>query len=404
MIPKLTVLQTSEDVASLVGAVALAILAVIIVTTLYVGREIFVPVALAILLSFVLASPVSALQRMRVPRGMAVVGVVLFAFAIIFGLGSLIATQLNRLAGDLPRYQATIQSKIQSVRPTNDVSLNWLNVFYAIEWVLFAGFAVSLWYRLVKDAHEREEEEEAGDHRLPAREDPFSRSDRVHVHRVRREERPEREHGHVDVIEVLRAADPGDAIDDGGPPDPPRAQHEQQGNGGDDRVLEGIELGVVALRARPEGDGKAGRPVDEVIPRPADLPDDRDLADRVAVPHLVPPVHERDGEAGREALESEVVDAHDRGVRREAHRGHDGVGPPPPAHDDDGAGEHGHRGERHQRELIARERRDAGFERLGAMLDGEAAERRERFASLRSLSLAALFAIFVMSRLRRKAI
>jgi predicted PurR-regulated permease PerM len=116
MTPKLIVPQTSEDVASLVGAVALAILAVIIVTALYVGREILVPVALAILLSFVLASPVSALQRMRVPRGVAVVGVVLFAFAIIFALGSLIATQLNRLAGDLPRYQATIQSKIQSVR------------------------------------------------------------------------------------------------------------------------------------------------------------------------------------------------------------------------------------------------------------------------------------------------
>lgn len=116
MTPKLVVPQTPEDVASLVGAVALAVLAVIIVTALYVGREIFVPVALAILLSFVLAAPVSALQRMRVPRGIAVVGVVIFAFAIIFALGSLIATQLNRLAGDLPRYQATIQSKIQSVR------------------------------------------------------------------------------------------------------------------------------------------------------------------------------------------------------------------------------------------------------------------------------------------------
>jgi predicted PurR-regulated permease PerM len=116
MNPKMVVPQSSEDVASLVGAVALAILAVIIVTALYVGREIFVPVALAILLSFVLASPVSALQRLRVPRGIAVVGVVLFAFAIIFALGSLIATQLNRLAGDLPRYQTTIQSKIQSVR------------------------------------------------------------------------------------------------------------------------------------------------------------------------------------------------------------------------------------------------------------------------------------------------
>lgn len=116
MTSKLAVPQTSDEVASLVGAVALAILGVIIVTALYVGREIFVPVALAILLSFVLASPVGLLQRLRVPRGIAVVGVVLFAFVIIFALGSLIASQLNRLAGDLPRYQATIQSKIQSVR------------------------------------------------------------------------------------------------------------------------------------------------------------------------------------------------------------------------------------------------------------------------------------------------
>jgi predicted PurR-regulated permease PerM len=116
MTSKLVVAQTSEDVTSLVGAVALAILGVIIVTALYVGREIFVPVALAILLSFVLASPVSLLQRLGVPRAIAVVGAVLFAFTIIFALGSLIATQLSRLAGDLPRYQVTIQSKIQSVR------------------------------------------------------------------------------------------------------------------------------------------------------------------------------------------------------------------------------------------------------------------------------------------------
>src|SRR5450432_495636 len=116
MIPKLIKSQTTDDIVSTVGTVALAILAVIIVTALYVGREIFVPVALAILLSFVLAAPVQLLQRLRVPRGIAVVGVVLLAFAIIFALGSLIATQLNRLAGDLPRYQSTIQSKIQSVR------------------------------------------------------------------------------------------------------------------------------------------------------------------------------------------------------------------------------------------------------------------------------------------------
>jgi surfeit locus 1 family protein len=47
---------------------------------------------------------------------------------------------------------------IRADAPVREVTLNWLNVFYAIEWVLFAGFAIYLWYRLVRDAVEREEE------------------------------------------------------------------------------------------------------------------------------------------------------------------------------------------------------------------------------------------------------
>ena len=50
-------------------------------------------------------------------------------------------------------------AKIQSVRPVDGVTLDWLNVFYATEWALFAGFAIYLWYRLVRDAWEREEED-----------------------------------------------------------------------------------------------------------------------------------------------------------------------------------------------------------------------------------------------------
>jgi len=49
-------------------------------------------------------------------------------------------------------------SAIDSPPPAADVSLNWLNLFYAAEWVVFAGFAVFLWYRLVRDAWEREKE------------------------------------------------------------------------------------------------------------------------------------------------------------------------------------------------------------------------------------------------------
>ena len=48
---------------------------------------------------------------------------------------------------------------IDSAPPENSATLNWLNIFYAIEWAVFAGFAVYFWYRLVKDAYEREEEE-----------------------------------------------------------------------------------------------------------------------------------------------------------------------------------------------------------------------------------------------------
>ncbi|QAY73210.1 SURF1 family protein [Agromyces protaetiae] len=48
---------------------------------------------------------------------------------------------------------------ISSPPPEQQTELNWLNVFYAIEWVVFAGFAIFLWWRLVKDAVEREREE-----------------------------------------------------------------------------------------------------------------------------------------------------------------------------------------------------------------------------------------------------
>ena len=51
--------------------------------------------------------------------------------------------------------------KIDSPAPITEVSLNLLNIFYAAEWVVFAGFAIFLWYRLVRDAWEDETAEES---------------------------------------------------------------------------------------------------------------------------------------------------------------------------------------------------------------------------------------------------
>ena len=41
--------------------------------------------------------------------------------------------------------------------------VNWLNLFYSLEWVVFAGFALFIWWRLVKDDYRRDLEEKLDD-------------------------------------------------------------------------------------------------------------------------------------------------------------------------------------------------------------------------------------------------
>ncbi|MFT4220683.1 MAG: SURF1 family cytochrome oxidase biogenesis protein [Microbacterium sp.] len=48
---------------------------------------------------------------------------------------------------------------ISSPPPVEGPGVNWLNIFYAAEWAVFCGFAFYLWYRLAKDAWEREVED-----------------------------------------------------------------------------------------------------------------------------------------------------------------------------------------------------------------------------------------------------
>jgi predicted PurR-regulated permease PerM len=94
----------------------MVLVAVVTIAALYFGREVLVPIALALLLSFALAPPVGFLQRWYFPRVVAVVVVGLFAFSTIFGLGALMVSQVTQLAGDLPGYQSTLREKIQGLR------------------------------------------------------------------------------------------------------------------------------------------------------------------------------------------------------------------------------------------------------------------------------------------------
>ncbi|MFZ0258392.1 MAG: AI-2E family transporter [Pseudolabrys sp.] len=98
------------------NSLATVLVAAAIVAALYFGREVLLPMALAVLLSFVLAPPVKLLQRLYLPRFAAVTIVVLIAFGVIFGLATLMFAQVSQLAGDLPRYQSNLGEKIQALR------------------------------------------------------------------------------------------------------------------------------------------------------------------------------------------------------------------------------------------------------------------------------------------------
>jgi len=98
------------------------LIATIVITALYVGRDVLLPLALSILLAFVLTPPLLLLRRFKVPRIGAVAIVVAFAFAIIFALGWLLSREATQLAADLPAYQQALSDKVKGLREGTSAS------------------------------------------------------------------------------------------------------------------------------------------------------------------------------------------------------------------------------------------------------------------------------------------
>ncbi|MGB2933442.1 MAG: AI-2E family transporter, partial [Methyloceanibacter sp.] len=92
------------------------IIAAVVIAGLYFAREVLLPLALAILLSFVLTPLLLLLRKIKVPRVLAVAVVVTVAFGIIFALGWLLSKQMTQLATDLPSYQRVLSEKIGTLR------------------------------------------------------------------------------------------------------------------------------------------------------------------------------------------------------------------------------------------------------------------------------------------------
>jgi predicted PurR-regulated permease PerM len=86
------------------------------VAALYFARAIFLPLALAILLTFLLAPAVRLLRDWGLPKAPAVILVVLVTSIVLLGMGTLVAQQMTQLAQKLPEYQFNIERKIGSLR------------------------------------------------------------------------------------------------------------------------------------------------------------------------------------------------------------------------------------------------------------------------------------------------
>ncbi|MBB2963043.1 AI-2E family transporter [Methylobacterium sp. R2-1] len=88
----------------------------IIVAGLFLAREVLIPIAIAVLLSFVLGPLVNFLRRLRLGRAVAVLVSVLFAAGLIAAVSTVIGVQVAELAQDVPRYQRTVERKIEGLR------------------------------------------------------------------------------------------------------------------------------------------------------------------------------------------------------------------------------------------------------------------------------------------------
>src|SRR5262245_1251506 len=92
-----------------------------LVAALYWSQVVLIPVALAALLTFLLAPLVSHLERMglgrlRAGRAIAVVLVVALVFTALGGAAWVIAHQFQALGAELPRYRGNLLRKISDVR------------------------------------------------------------------------------------------------------------------------------------------------------------------------------------------------------------------------------------------------------------------------------------------------
>jgi predicted PurR-regulated permease PerM len=96
---------------------------VLLVACLYLAQAVLIPIALAILLTFVLGPATTALQRAGLGRATSVALVMVFVVCLLGAVGWIVAGQITTLAAELPKYRHNIIQKVRDLRSMGRAAL-----------------------------------------------------------------------------------------------------------------------------------------------------------------------------------------------------------------------------------------------------------------------------------------
>ena len=92
------------------------VVGVVVIGALYWAQAVFIPVALAGFLTFLLSPLVNRFRQLGLPRTPSVIVVVLLAAGALGGIGWLVTDQIGGLLRELPNYRDTVKEKVRAIK------------------------------------------------------------------------------------------------------------------------------------------------------------------------------------------------------------------------------------------------------------------------------------------------
>jgi predicted PurR-regulated permease PerM/methylmalonyl-CoA mutase cobalamin-binding subunit len=105
----------SSNSATVASRLLTLIAVVVVIVGLYFGRQVLIPLALAVVLSFLLTPVVCLLEKCRLGRVPSVLVVLVLSFILAASVGWIVSGQLMNIVDEFPSYKSNIQGKIEGL-------------------------------------------------------------------------------------------------------------------------------------------------------------------------------------------------------------------------------------------------------------------------------------------------